>query len=145
MTPQDFCYWLQGFFEMTETDSLSPVQTEILRDHLKLVFEKKTPDRLLDSLRDIGGPRQPIPPSPQEAEKQRQAVEDFKRHIEELKQRQTSPVQPKPYYQPQDYTDWKLPQTLCCDSGTLTFTSPTEEYTVVDASGWSPPKNPFIC
>lgn len=45
MTEKDFVYWLQGFVELTETDSISDKQWLVIKDHLKLVFDKKTPDR----------------------------------------------------------------------------------------------------
>ncbi len=45
MTPERFCDWLQGFVELTETDSISDKQWLVIKDHLKLVFDKKTPDR----------------------------------------------------------------------------------------------------
>lgn len=46
MTPQDFCYWLQGFFELsTDGITVTPEQVLIIKDHLKLVFDKQTPDR----------------------------------------------------------------------------------------------------
>ena len=38
MTSKDFAFWLQGFFELSETDELTPRQTEIIKNHLKLVF-----------------------------------------------------------------------------------------------------------
>jgi hypothetical protein len=38
MTSKDFAYWLQGFFELSETDELTPRQVEIIKNHLKLVF-----------------------------------------------------------------------------------------------------------
>ena len=38
MTSKDMCYWLQGFFELSETDELTPRQVEIIKNHLKLVF-----------------------------------------------------------------------------------------------------------
>lgn len=42
MTPEQFCYWLQGYFELSpDTDRLSQ-REHIIRDHLKTVFEKKT-------------------------------------------------------------------------------------------------------
>lgn len=41
----DFCYWLQGFFEISEPKTLSEREMTIIRDHLQLGFEKKTPDR----------------------------------------------------------------------------------------------------
>lgn len=43
MNERDFCYWLQGFVELTEADNISPEQWQAVKDHLKLVFEKKTP------------------------------------------------------------------------------------------------------
>lgn len=46
MTPEQFCYWLQGFFELScPIDGLSPTQIAMIRDHLDLVFTKVTPDR----------------------------------------------------------------------------------------------------
>ena len=38
MTSVEFSFWLQGFFELSETNSLSERQTEIIKNHLKLVF-----------------------------------------------------------------------------------------------------------
>lgn len=45
MTPEQFCYWLQGYFELSseERPQLYAEQTRIVRDHLALVFEKVTP------------------------------------------------------------------------------------------------------
>lgn len=46
MTPEQFCYWLQGFFELScPIDGLSPTQIAAIRDHLNTVFNKVTPDR----------------------------------------------------------------------------------------------------
>lgn len=47
MTPENFCYWLQGIVETHEGETLTPRQFEIIRDHLALVFQKQTPDRPL--------------------------------------------------------------------------------------------------
>jgi len=41
----DFCYWLQGFFELTDQNTLTEKQFLIVKDHLQLVFNKVTPDR----------------------------------------------------------------------------------------------------
>lgn len=48
MSPEIFTYWLQGFVELTETDSISDKQWLVIKDHLKLVFDKKTPDRSVE-------------------------------------------------------------------------------------------------
>lgn len=46
MTPESFVYWLQGFVELSESDAVpNEKQWLVIKDHLKLVFDKKTPDR----------------------------------------------------------------------------------------------------
>jgi hypothetical protein len=44
MTPEQFTCWLQGYSEIANS---LPNETErkIIQDHLKLVFDKQTPDR----------------------------------------------------------------------------------------------------
>lgn len=43
MTSRDFCYWLQGYFEIREADGVSveptPEMLEVIRKHLALVFK----------------------------------------------------------------------------------------------------------
>lgn len=41
MTPVNFCYFLQGYFEISEVDkeiTLTPEQVKMIRAHLNLVF-----------------------------------------------------------------------------------------------------------
>ncbi len=38
MQSRQFCYWLQGSFELYDNTSFSAVQTNIIKEHLKLVF-----------------------------------------------------------------------------------------------------------
>ena len=49
MQPQDFCYWLKGYFEMQEVEhgdiSVTPQAAVAIYDHLKTVFNKVTPYR----------------------------------------------------------------------------------------------------
>ena len=46
MNSTDFTYWLQGFVELSESDAVpNEKQWLMIKDHLKLVFDKKTPDR----------------------------------------------------------------------------------------------------
>lgn len=45
MTPERFADWLQGFVEIQQSESITDTQWLIIKDHLKLVFDKKTPDR----------------------------------------------------------------------------------------------------
>lgn len=44
MTSRDFCYWLQGYFEVAERggsrpEALSPSQVEAVKAHLAMVFK----------------------------------------------------------------------------------------------------------
>ncbi len=39
MTARDFCYWLQGLFELGKPSELNAEQTEVVRRHLALVFK----------------------------------------------------------------------------------------------------------
>lgn len=43
MTPENFCYWLQGIFEVSNPQELSKEQLQVIKDHLALVFLKFTP------------------------------------------------------------------------------------------------------
>lgn len=46
MTPENFCYWIQGMIELREDNNgLTIRQVQIIEDHLALVFDKVTPDR----------------------------------------------------------------------------------------------------
>lgn len=45
MTAQQFAYWLQGFVELQETTVPSKQQWNMIKEHLQLVFTKKTYDR----------------------------------------------------------------------------------------------------
>lgn len=44
MTAENFCYWAQGFFEISNAKFLDEVRTQILKDHLALVLKKETPN-----------------------------------------------------------------------------------------------------
>lgn len=39
MKSRDFCYWLQGFFELSSDKSLDYDQIAAIRNHLNLVFK----------------------------------------------------------------------------------------------------------
>ena len=43
MKPEQCAYWLQGFFELSNATQLNEQETMIIKDHLKLVFDKQTP------------------------------------------------------------------------------------------------------
>lgn len=45
MDPLSFAYWLQGYFELTDSgQQMSAQQVQIIKDHLDLVFTKVTPN-----------------------------------------------------------------------------------------------------
>lgn len=39
MTSRDFCYWLQGFFEVSEAKTLNTKQLQQVKNHLNMVFK----------------------------------------------------------------------------------------------------------
>jgi hypothetical protein len=39
MTSRDFAYWLQGFFEVSNPETINKEQTEMIKRHLNLVFK----------------------------------------------------------------------------------------------------------
>lgn len=43
MDEKNFCYWLNGYFELTDKLCLDSKQVQIIKDHLALVFDKVTP------------------------------------------------------------------------------------------------------
>lgn len=38
MTSRDFCFWLQGFFEIAKPINLGPHEIELIEKHLSMVF-----------------------------------------------------------------------------------------------------------
>ena len=42
MTPENFCYWLQGFMEVQAPTNLNEQQIAVIQEHLNLVFNKVT-------------------------------------------------------------------------------------------------------
>lgn len=66
MTTEQFAYWLKGFFELQNPHSLTGLQVQKIKDHLDLVFDKKTPDRDLggDGFRIFNPPIHPYDDSP---------------------------------------------------------------------------------
>lgn len=55
MTSEQFTYWLQGFMEICDPEILDERQTQIIKDHLKLVFDKQTPEVSLPSIQHGDG------------------------------------------------------------------------------------------
>ena len=39
MTSRDFAFWLQGFFEVANPDTIGSKETDMIKKHLNLVFK----------------------------------------------------------------------------------------------------------
>lgn len=39
MTSRDYCFWLQGWFELNNPTTINAAQTELMKQHLNLVFK----------------------------------------------------------------------------------------------------------
>lgn len=56
MTPREFCYWLQGFFEIKGQlkgdikEPLTPQQVTMIRDHLQYVFTHMSTEEVAKAL-----------------------------------------------------------------------------------------------
>ena len=44
MTALNFVYWLQGMLELSKAQSLDASQVKMIKDHIKLVLNKVTPE-----------------------------------------------------------------------------------------------------
>lgn len=44
MTPEQFVYWLQGFMEIGNPITLDEIAVQQIKNHLKEVFDKRTPN-----------------------------------------------------------------------------------------------------
>ena len=54
MKTSEFCYWLQGYFELSNTNELSKSQVDIIKNHLNLVFvHDLDPKQVKDKLQQI--------------------------------------------------------------------------------------------
>lgn len=62
MKADHFCYWLQGFFELSRSAELTPVQVQAIKNHLALVFkhdlDPPDPDGSSQATHDSGFPGQ---------------------------------------------------------------------------------------
>jgi len=53
MTSRDFCYWLQGYFEISEPKEINKEQTEMIKKHLALVFKHEIDPSMGDEKHQI--------------------------------------------------------------------------------------------
>lgn len=58
MEAQQFCYWLQGFAELNSGVPPNDMQWKAIRDHLAMVFEKKTQPYNIPLPRNPNGPKE---------------------------------------------------------------------------------------
>jgi hypothetical protein len=63
MTSRDFCYWLQGHFEINNAKTLNAKQTEMIKRHLNLVFKHEI-DPSMGSKKHIAKLRKVHSPKP---------------------------------------------------------------------------------
>lgn len=53
MTSRDFCYWIQGFFEIQNPEEIDKEKTDMIRRHLKLVFKHEIDPSMGDESHQI--------------------------------------------------------------------------------------------
>lgn len=53
MNAQEFCYWLNGYLEMSDDKFINENKTKMIKEHLSLVFNKVTSvDKINDFLKE---------------------------------------------------------------------------------------------
>lgn len=57
MQTRDFCFWLQGLFEVAKPETLTKEQVDLIRVHLDLVFQHDAGIKKEEM-------RHPLPPAP---------------------------------------------------------------------------------
>ena len=106
MNYEQFAIWLHGFLEISNAETINEQQTQIIRDHLTLLFEKKTPDR-----------------SKKGEKTDLQILEEKFKQIEEQNKDKFPPYPP---YAPMpmpcptlpNWDKWVLPDKIICSDGT---------------------------
>lgn len=61
MTPEQFCYWMQGFVELGGNNLPTPEQWKSIGEHLQQVFNKKTPPVNIPTINPVRVPPQVDP------------------------------------------------------------------------------------
>jgi hypothetical protein len=50
VTYRDFCFWMQGFFELADPKFLTAEQVELVKRHLNMVFVHERPTNITKSI-----------------------------------------------------------------------------------------------
>jgi len=64
MTSRDFCFWLQGHFEISDAKALGEKETEMVKRHLALVFKHEIDPAMPDKTGELQATHDgtPFPP-----------------------------------------------------------------------------------
>lgn len=71
MKSRDFCYWLQGLFELADPENLTPAQVKTIKNHLGMVFRHEIDpsfggEQEQKDLNDLHEGKSPKPSRPQQ-------------------------------------------------------------------------------
>lgn len=104
MNYEQFTIWLHGFLEISNAETINKEQTQIIKDHLALLFEKKTPDR-----------------SKKSEKTDLQILQEKIKEIEEQNRGKSIPIPPynpvpMPIYP--NWDKWIQPDTILCKDTT---------------------------
>ena len=106
MNYEQFAIWLHGFLEISNAEEINKEQTQIIRDHLTLLFEKKTPDRSKKG--------------------EKTDLEVLQEKIKEIEEKNKDTFPPYPPYAPMpmptypNWDKWIQPDTIRCKDTTAT-------------------------
>ena len=63
MTSRDFCFWLQGYFEISNPQELSLRETTLIKQHLALVFKHEIDPSMPDPTGELQAIHDGKPPA----------------------------------------------------------------------------------
>jgi hypothetical protein len=63
MTSRDFCFWLQGYFEVSNPQELTERETTLIKRHLNLVFKHEIDPSMPDPTGELQNIHDGNPPS----------------------------------------------------------------------------------
>lgn len=111
MNYEQFAIWLHGFLEISNAETINKEQTQIIKDHLALLFEKKTPDRSKKG---------------EKTDLEVLQLEVLQEKIKEIEEQNKDKFPPYPPYAPvpmpsyPNWDKWLLPEKILCKDTTAT-------------------------
>ena len=131
MKPTEFVYWLQGFFELSESTKLSEKQVEMIKNHLAMVFyheidpsytkDVENGKKHQEKLNELHQPKMKFDPATKE-----QRRKDFEEYLNSLEDDEDDYLPPPPI----------IPQHLLYPPDVKSKEITSQQVTDADSKAW---------